>query len=163
MHHRQRLVRLLYLMDIIRRILLKESVDSVFQWCSTTIEFFLKKEPDFVFMKDLKEIVLSLKERKNIKGLKSIKKELESEFVVELSVLDYSELEILLNHSHQQLKLDISSEVKNVIERGYIFSDDEYTMLSNNVGSSDGDNIEMINEMLIDYYKNKKLGRSEPF
>ena len=132
---------------------MKENIESICQWCSITIEFFLKKEPGFVFMRDLEKTLSSLKMNKNLKGLKALKKEIESEFISELSEIDRTELAALLNG--ELLSSDISSEIKGIVERGHIVSDDEYIMLTDYVGSADAANIEAVNQMLIEYYNKK--------
>ncbi|MCJ8337111.1 MAG: hypothetical protein MJK10_01450 [Pseudomonadales bacterium] len=129
-------------------------------WCITVIEYISEVDNSAAYMlSNFKAIVEATYKRRNLGGLKILKKDL-AEMVGDLSSYHQSVLSKLIIMSTNEPLVDLRKEAECIVLKGYIDNDDDYRFLNNFldylIEDNDTKEIRKINQILDQYYDSLK-------
>ena len=139
------------------------------EWCEMIIHFMLSKAGPNNSLKEVLNLVKGIYHKKNLAGLKSIKKDL-GEWVKVLSRPDLFELNILLqNKFGENLDNDankIIRVIEKIISRGKIINDEEYELIVKRVeeiyeNENNKLEIETLNILLVNYLNGQSVKKNK--
>lgn len=135
-------------------------LNSLRAWCMTVIEYAMKVDSSSSpMMLQFKAIVDSTFERKNLKGLKTLKSDLR-ELFGDLSVSQREELSNLLALESTDSVTDLSQKAESILSKRSIDNEDDYRFLNNYIDylleNNMTEEIEPINKILLQYIESLK-------
>tara|TARA_R110002096_G_scaffold432475_1_gene649393 strand:+ start:378 stop:830 length:453 start_codon:yes stop_codon:yes gene_type:complete len=136
----------------------KKELEQLKEWCSTIIDFLIRKNNNEQIFIQLREVVNKTFKDKNLKGLRYCKKDL-NEWTKGLDINEVLELNKLLNDKFGYNLCERFNDLDKIIKRGIINNIDEYKAIINRVEeicSSDTENekeLAVLNQLLIKYEK----------
>lgn len=129
-------------------------------WCVTVIDYVINIDrSSAALLSQFKAVVNSSFDRKNLKGLKTIKKDL-NEIIGDLSPAQKGELSKLLELDSNESLENISEKARAIIDTGNIDNDDDYRFLNSYIDylleNNITEEVESINKILLQYIETLK-------
>lgn len=131
-------------------------------WCMTVIEYVIKiDKSSSPLLTQFKVVVDSSFDKKNLKGLDTIKKDL-SELLGDLSVSQRRELSGLLTLNSNDPLLDFSKKAERIFLKGCVDNEDDYRFLNRYIDylleHDTTEDIDKINKILLQYLETLEKG-----